>query len=456
MDPSQINKSTPSLVGMSVRQCDDVDNSDYPEVSSSNYHAYGNKGASTTSLNNARSGNRPYSKDFLSNKDHFKKSSSFINDSNNEYYYSTVNELDQEGALLTDEYLGTVDTENVVLKPMKSPHEDYNTEESKIALKKRLNLLKRRQSEVQNSVNQLSAASSNVDDTGATNDSDKITNSTYVTPVTSSSHTLATSTDPYEDAISKPSHPSSSGALFSSSSSGTNANSKTTPNGEEQIRNSYGEYILNKSHKPHLARGDSYQSNASDLASGTSTTDLLEHSMSTTSLGGGAPGTVADRNTGDRVGRGHHQHVGESSYLRELSRSLSRDPASKKKHAHGGAGGAGADISSVDDDHSSSSTSVNNYHISKNDMENAINSSTHNHGHAGNHLKNEFGKKQTMNSTTSVSDWKIEEEEEEEAEDDVDNNAADGQEQLDFEKEEGVLMNDQDGGMENKQDMLSS
>ncbi|OEJ92508.1 Uncharacterized protein AWRI3579_g69 [Hanseniaspora osmophila] len=455
MDPSQINKSTPSLIGMSVRQCDDVENSDYPEIVASNYHAHGNNGASSSSLDNPQTtnGNRPYSKDFLSNKDHFKKSSSFVNDSNNEYDYTTVNELDQEGALLTDEYLGTVDTENVVLKPMKSPHEDYNTEESKLALRKRLNLLKRRQSEVQNSVNQLSAASSNVEEPGASGTvthkhdaSDRITHSTgnsmHVTPVTSSSNTLATTTDPYEDVIDKPPHSSSSS---SPSSSANNANAGIGQNGEEQIRNSYGEYILNKSHKPHLARGDSYQSNASDVTSSASTTDLLEHSLSSASLGACASGTVADRNAGDRVGRGHHQHV-ESNYLRELNRSLSRDPALKNKHihAHDGAG--------ADDDHSSSSTSVNNYHISKNDMEHAINSNSHNHTHAGNHhLKNEIGKKQTMNSTTGVSEWKIEEEEEEE-----EDNAADGQEKLDFEKEEGVLLNDQDGGMENKPDMLSS
>lgn len=72
------------------------------------------------------------------------------------------------------------------------------------------------------------------------------------------------------------------------------------------VRNSYGEYIKSTCNRPHLARGDSYQSSSNESE------NILIDSAATPS---------------ERSGRTSFRRRLSTEYLRSLSRSLSRDPS---------------------------------------------------------------------------------------------------------------------------------
>ncbi|SCW02558.1 LAFE_0F09098g1_1 [Lachancea fermentati] len=189
--------------------------------------------------------------------------------------YSTVDELTREGALLTDD--NDVDLDQLITKKT----EDISDMKKKQLRKKKL---------------------AKVHSPGETPLSSSLTRSS----------SLVTSTDPIDPTVS-PSRDKRVGF------------DEKAPN--ETIRNSYGEFIKDSSHRPHLARGESYQ----------------------TTKG-------SDEEGEERSGRSSIRKGVSTGYLRSLSRSLSRDA----KAAH--------DIEEIKD---ARMYSTNNYSISQVELENA-------------------------------------------------------------------------------------
>lgn len=109
------------------------------------------------------------------------------------------------------------------------------------------------------------------------------------------------------------------------------------------IRNLYGEVIRDESRTPHLARGESYQSTG-----GTSET---------------LPNDEREERSGRRTVRSLDN--GSREYLRSLSRSLSRDPAARRRNQQ---------VSTTEPGESLENTrlySTSNYSISQADLDNA-------------------------------------------------------------------------------------
>lgn len=192
--------------------------------------------------------------------------------------YTTVDELTREGALLTDDQ--DVDLDQLIGKQMDD-----------IAGMKKALLRKKAQNKKVNSADSTPA----------------------LTPMHSDSKSLVTSTDPIDDVISSP-----------------KKDDCIVENAEETIRNSFGEYIRNKSHRPHLARGDSYQTTKDEDSEATEV-------------------------SGERQGR--LKKKVSTEYLRSLSRSLNRD---NKKHPS---------LTREDKRGDSRMYSTNNYSISQMDLE---------------------------------------------------------------------------------------
>ena len=226
--------STPSLVGESIRNIDDSNNPDFQETPYSN-------------TNNTGS--------FSSHDILMQKLQSSAHEAVRESPYTSVDELNREGALLTDE----VDLDQVVNVTSELVLDDHSDTQ------RRLILLKKKR--------QAAAA--------------LVSSSSLL----SATQSLVTSTDPIDDQIS---------IISSSNEDAINDNCSTSTNDKESIRNSYGEFIINECHKPHLARGDSYQKSIPDDEKRTS-------------------------GVNERQSRSF-QRERSTEYLRSISRSLSRDP----------------------------------------------------------------------------------------------------------------------------------
>lgn len=277
------SESTPSLVGVSVRSINDINNPDFKdELAGHPVHTV----SSSHVLNKIQS--RPT---IPTNGP-----------------YTSVDDLNREGALLTDE----VDLEKVI-----NATEQLTTDDEK---QRKLALLKKKkQLEAQKQKNRLTASSS----------------SASISSINSGdSRSLVTSTDPIEDQINitstlEKSHQTRRGAGYAHLDAERAA----------AIRNSYGAFIKNECHRPHLAGGDSYQSFHEKEPS-------FENEE--------------DERSGRRTQRSVDK-ISSAEYLRSLSRSLSRDPA-KKRHSV-------TSVNGTDDDGRFYST--NNYSISQADLENA-------------------------------------------------------------------------------------
>lgn len=240
----------PSLVGHSVRDIDDSENPDFvPE-----------KMPDFSQLNESV------------RKLHLKNPSS-----DNVDHYTSVAELNKEGALLTDDH--DVDLDAMIAKGL----DDISELKSSLEKKKKKGKGTTRSS--------LSASSYSHD------------HSNDISPVHSGTvDSLVTSTDPIDDSIMI--SPEDEKDYLRTRSANRSERKPSDPHSHSHsvIRNSYGEIIDDKSERPHLARGDSYQQSSEDL-------DTVS-----------SPG---------RSGRSKKRL--QSDYLRSLSRSLQRDHVDHKK-----------------------------------------------------------------------------------------------------------------------------
>lgn len=276
------NTSTPSLVGFSVRSINDTNNPDFTDS------------PLPPSLH-------PVSSSHVLNK--------IISQPSLDASYTSVAELNREGALLTDE----VDLDQVTNATETDADQDTH---------KKLQALKqKRQQEKLKLKGRIPIDSS----------------STSLKSMHSSdSRSLITSTDPIDDQIN----------ISTYSETGRRRaavrESHGSKNKDDSIRNSYGELIENKCHKPHLASGDSYQSShESDVQSERS-----------------------EERSGRRSRRSLDNQSSSTDYLRSLSRSLSRDPARKRNN--------GPSVNDVAEKlNNARFYSTNNYSISQADLENA-------------------------------------------------------------------------------------
>lgn len=236
----------PSLVGHSVRDIDDSENPDFvPE-----------KRPGLSQLNESV------------RKLSLKNSSPDDSDQ-----YTSVAELNREGALLTDDH--DLDLDDMIAKGMDDISELKSSLESKKKLK---NKRKTRKSP---SGGSLSNDYSNT-----------------VSPVMSGTvESLVTSTDPYTDNINGPTANDPSDAGKSRARSEKKSDKSISEGSHSEIRNSYGEILNDNSERPHLARGDSYQQSVEDFES---------------------------PNPSGRSGRSTSKGY-QNDYLRSLSRSLQRD-----------------------------------------------------------------------------------------------------------------------------------
>ncbi|SCU98751.1 LADA_0H15126g1_1 [Lachancea dasiensis] len=264
---------TPSLVGISVRSINDSENPDFNEEKRPGM------GRSSSQL--------------------LEKISSSSQVSKLDSAYTSVDELNREGALLTDD--NEVDLDNVVHGKL---HEADDLKKS---------LLRKNRRPRQNPKNVPGDSSSSV----------SVASSSY-SPSQSRSSSLVTSTDPVvQGSVAK----ARAGGNFNLSARDSDA-SFSGHKSEDKIRNSYGEFIANKSHRPHLAGGESYQSTKhGDTESPT-----------------------------ERSGRTSRKEDASRGFLRSLSRSLSRDPKKVQEREQ------------LED---AVMYSTNNYSISRIDLENA-------------------------------------------------------------------------------------
>ncbi|EDO15193.1 hypothetical protein Kpol_1069p16 [Vanderwaltozyma polyspora DSM 70294] len=279
MENKNNTNTTPSLVGVSVRSINDRNNPDFQDEQEPHVPAL------TSSTSQA-----------LLHKIQHHVNHSFEGDPT----YTSVAELNREGALLTDE----VDMDTVVNVTSELT---IDGEEDDNARQKRLLMLKKKKKNLLSTNNGSTGGSSLVS-----------------SPSPVGSNSLVTSTDPIDDQIS----------LMSSSNE---ESSKQSPDDEDQdasIRNSYGEIIKNDCNRPHLARGDSYQS----ISKATDENEPVPT---------------------ERHGRSF-QRTASTEYLRSLSRSLSRDPTKKPSNDQNAE--SASDVRMY---------STNNYSISQADLQNA-------------------------------------------------------------------------------------
>lgn len=281
---SDRNTSTPSLVGVSVRSINDTNNPDFVDSPlKPNLH--------------------PVSSSHVLNK--------ITSQPSLDASYTSVAELNREGALLTDE----MDLDQVTNAT--EIENDADKQKKLLALKQ-----KRQQQERLKQKSKLDSSSTSLKSMQS-NDS----------------RSLITSTDPIDDQINISTY-SEHGRRRTAG--GERRGSKNSQTREDSIRNSYGEFIENKSHKPHLASGDSYQSNHdSDVQS-----------------------ERDEERPGRRSRRSLDNQSSSTEYLRSLSRSLSRDPARRRN--------GGNTINDVTEKLNNARLySTNNYSISQADLENA-------------------------------------------------------------------------------------
>ncbi|AEY94656.1 FAAR005Wp [Eremothecium gossypii FDAG1] len=228
-----LGTSAPSLVGLSVRDIDDKENPDFvPE----------------------KKDVHPELSSQVLEKIHSQSNLSKSLEGN-----VSVDDLNREGALLTDD--NDVDLEQLISKKL----------DGITSLKMQLKNKRKQQAHPP----QGSTARSSGSPCSAGHH--------HISPENSNSnHSLVMSTDPIDDFISM-------GATSNSSLSDKHKEAEQP----ERIRNSYGEWIPNKSHRPHLCRGDSYQKTITDVD--------------------------------ERPGRSSQRASGSSAeYLRSLSRSMQR------------------------------------------------------------------------------------------------------------------------------------
>lgn len=288
--PTTKSTSTPSLVGVSIRSINDSNNPDFQDdLSGPIVHSV----SSSHVLNKIQS--QPNT----------------VNTS-----YTSVADLNREGALLTDE----VDLDQVI-NATEELTDDLDKQRKLLLLKKKKELEKHKQK------NKISASSSS-----ASVSSSHSPDSKY----------LVTSTDPVDDQI----NITSTLKKGHQSRRRSGIHTESEEESENTIRNSYGQFIRNESHRPHLAGGDSYQS----IHESESGLDSLDEER-------------RNERSGRRSGRSGDKQS-STEYLRSLSRSLSRDPAKKRI------------TSNVVNDASQSLNnsrfySTNNYSISQADLENA-------------------------------------------------------------------------------------
>ncbi|KAL3233168.1 hypothetical protein RNJ44_05084 [Nakaseomyces bracarensis] len=225
--------------------------------------------------------------------------------------YTSVDDLNKEGALLTDEV--DLELNHVDEKVQREDGEvDFHLVDRKLSenelekqRRRKLMLLKQKQKTREHSV---STSTSRTRGVASSSSQVSLTN-------------LDDETREELDRVSRSQErvrPASSSAIspvrgIASNIPGAIGNINNTADG--RVRNSYGEFIKSTCNRPHLARGDSYQ-NSSD--------ELLDPSAA-----GGATSDAAAGN-GERPGRSSFRRRLSTEYLRSLSRSLSRDP-----NAHG-------------------------------------------------------------------------------------------------------------------------
>lgn len=283
--PTKKSTSSPSLVGVSIRSINDSNNPDFQDdLSGPIVHSV----SSSHVLNKIQS--QPNT----------------VNTS-----YTSVAELNREGALLTDE----VDLEQVI-NATEELTDDLDKQRKVLLLKKKKELEKHKQK------NKISASSSSA---------------SVSSSHSADSKSLVTSTDPVDDQI----NITSTLKKGHQSRRRSGVYSESEEESDNTIRNSYGQFIKNESHRPHLAGGDSYQS----IHESESGLDSLDEER-------------RNERSGRRSGRSVDKQS-STEYLRSLSRSLSRDPAKKRNAA------------AVVNDASQRFYSTNNYSISQADLENA-------------------------------------------------------------------------------------
>lgn len=205
--------------------------------------------------------------------------------------YTSVEDLNREGALLTDEL-------DVAIDNMSLQH----THEEDPETHRRLLLLKKKKLASQ------AAAHPHLPPTSGTPGSNDghlhhHVSLERVSRLESRSRSLVTSTDPSPYSL-NPFNGRSPSSLSPNRKGGAGAN---------LIKNSYGEIIIDGSHRPHLARGDSYQSITAES----------DHEMPPPKS---QSDTYAQDKPTERAGRNYDRKLSNKEYLRSLSRSLSKDP----------------------------------------------------------------------------------------------------------------------------------
>ncbi|AMD21916.1 HFR061Wp [Eremothecium sinecaudum] len=242
-------KTTPTLVGTSVRDIDDAQNPDYCTEKALSMH-----GESSSHI--------------------LERIHSHTNIKNHLDSYESIQDLNREGALLTDD--NDVDLEQLVTEKL----EGISALKQQLTKKKNSQASRDHQHPPYPHSARLRSSGSSVNDPYYSHVSSENSNSS-----------LAISTDPIEDSMS----------MGSASSHQHTATEESTDTG--RIRNLYGEFIPSRSHIPHLARGDSYQKT-------------------------GVEGE-------ERLGRSSNRGGSSSAdYLRSLSRSMQRGNSLQRSNAN--------------------------------------------------------------------------------------------------------------------------
>ncbi|SSD61707.1 uncharacterized protein SCODWIG_03468 [Saccharomycodes ludwigii] len=315
------NISSPSLVGLSIRSVNDKENPDFqdgkPQLT-----------ASQTSLSV-----------FNNNNNNSAISESIIKEKEEDADYTTVADLNKEGALLTDD--NEVDV-NQLIRNSSATNDIDNLQ--------RVLKLKQKRMKNNRGVNHH-------------NDIYGETHSNDISPIVSNQSLLITSTDPINDTI-----------MPSNKSATSGDNGETN----EKVRNSYGEDIVIKSDRPHLARGDSYQNTVKG-----SSKERISNSNNGSSTGVGTATTTTNTAaiTSDQGRSGRSKYIGKE-YLRSLSRSMSRGPSESRADSSNNQSSSAEDdiiINNNNDDNRSDPMmhSTNNYSISRNDLETATSNIIH-------------------------------------------------------------------------------
>ncbi|CCE66084.1 hypothetical protein TPHA_0O01150 [Tetrapisispora phaffii CBS 4417] len=285
---SELNLAgSPSLIGESIRSVEDSNNPDYNTAVDASSQI--NKITGSTLIKQLNK----HSNDGLTTKD---------------TSYTSVEDLNREGALLTDE----MDMDRIVNVTSELKIDDKEDDEKRLALLKKKKELRER----------MYGENSKISNNGS---------SPYLSmsPSLSNANSLVTSTDPIDDQMNTIINDAKHSNIKKSESESESESEKT-------IRNSYGEFIKKETNKPHLARGDSYQSSV-----------IQEESNG------------QESKSPERLGRTFNRYS-STEYLRSLSNSLSRDVKNTR--------------SSFSESSSTSDPrlfSTNNYSISQMDLQNA-------------------------------------------------------------------------------------